>query len=186
MLNKISLWKKNAAKYISIIGHPLLTIPAFSIAGIFLTEPFNRAMMLSFLIVGCTIVPLFLWVYIKLKKGKYTNFDVSDRKQRVSVYIFIIPILVIVVSILFITKQPANIRICVLFAAVLISISYIVNYFIKCSLHVSLNIYLSFLVMPLNAIAGVMLLVFTGFVGWSRIVLGRHTRMEVVFGAGIG
>jgi len=73
-----------------------------------------------------------------------------------------------------------------LFATILVLISQVVNLFIKSSLHVSLNIYLSFLVMTLNLKIGILLFLFTGLLGWSRIELGRHTLKEVLAGGVIG
>jgi len=49
-----------------------------------------------------------------------------------------------------------------------------------------LNIYLAFLVMTVNYKIGIVILLLTGLIGWSRIVLGRHSIKEVVFGAVIG
>jgi len=62
----------------------------------------------------------------------------------------------------------------------------LVNLRIKSSLHVSMTIYLAFLIMPLNYIAGIIVLLLSVLIGWSRIVLGRHTLKEVLWGGGIG
>jgi hypothetical protein len=178
--------KQKIANFISIIGHPLITIPVFVACVMFANEDFKKASFISFIIVGCVFIPVILRMYIKSRKGTYTNFDVSDRTQRKSMFIFIIPILVIVTFILFKTHQNNNLCLSMLFATILVLISQIVNLFIKSSLHVSLNIYLSFLVMTLNYKIGIILFLFTGLLGWSRIVLGRHTRIEVLVGSVIG
>ena len=178
--------KQKIANFISIIGHPLFTIPVFVAIVMFANEDLKKASFISFLIIGCIFVPLILRMYIKSKNGTYTNFDVSDRIQRKSLFIFIIPLLAIVTFILFKTQQNSNLCISVLFATILVLISQIVNLFIKSSLHVSLNVYLSFLVITLNFKTGIILLLFTGLLGWSRIVLCRHTIKEVLCGGGIG
>jgi len=61
-----------------------------------------------------------------------------------------------------------------------------VNLYVKSSLHVSMNIYLSFLIMPINATIGIIVLLLTGLIAWSRIVLGRHTFKEVWVGTILG
>ena len=178
--------KQKIAKFISFIGHPLLTFPIFIVIVMFAFENFKKASFISVLIIGCIFVPAILRMYIKSKNGTYTNFDVSDRRQRVSLFIFVIPLLLIVTFILFLTHQSANLCLSVLFATILIFISQIINLYVKSSLHVALNIYLSFLIMTVNYKIGIILFLLTVLIGWSRIVLGRHTTKEVLFGSSIG
>jgi membrane-associated phospholipid phosphatase len=58
--------------------------------------------------------------------------------------------------------------------------------YLKTSLHVGFTVYLAFLVYPLNPVIAVAVLIFTIFLGWSRVVLGRHTPKEVLCGAALG
>ena len=138
------------AKAISFIGHPLLTIPLFVTIMMFAFEDFEKALLNSTLIIGCIFLPLFLRIYVKSKNGTYTNFDVSDRIQRKTLYTFIIPLMIVVTGISFKTSPASNYSISVLFATILIIISQVINLFIKSSLHVSLNIYLSALILMVD------------------------------------
>lgn len=178
--------RQKAANFISTLGHPLFTIPAFVAIVMFVNEDFQKASFVSFLIIGCIFIPLILRLFVKSKNGTYTNFDVSDRIERKTMFIFVIPLLMIVMFVLYRTHQNNDLCISLLFATILVCISQVVNLFIKSSLHVSLNIYLSFLVMTLNFKIGILLFLFTGLLGWSRIVLGRHTLKEVLVGGVIG
>jgi ABC-type Fe3+ transport system permease subunit len=74
--------KKNIAHVVSVLGHPLLTIPLYVVLVMFGSEDFKRASLNTFLIIGCVFIPVTVWLYIKSRNGSYTNFDVSDRKQR--------------------------------------------------------------------------------------------------------
>lgn len=174
------------AKAISFIGHPLLTIPLFVAVMMFAFEDFERASLNSALIIGCIFLPLILRMHIKSKNGTYTNFDVSDRIQRKTLFTFIIPFMIVVTVILFITSPASNFSLSVLFATILVIISQIVNMFVKSSLHVSLNIYLSALIMTIDHRIGIAVFLFSGLIAWSRIVLGRHTWKQVAFGSCIG
>ncbi len=178
--------RQKTARCISIIGHPFLTIPAFIFIVLFVTENFLKALLLSVLIVGCVIIPTSIRNYIKTKKGEYTNFDVSVKTQRNSMYLFAFPPFCVLTFILFATGQSKSLCMGVLFGLILLIISYVVNFFIKCSAHVSLTIFLAFLIIPINFIIGIIVLLFSGLMGWSRIELKRHTIKEVFAGAVIG
>jgi membrane-associated phospholipid phosphatase len=178
--------KQIIAKYVSFCGHPLLTIPLFVIITMFITEDIGKALSVIFLIVGCIFVPLIAWLYIKSKNGTTTNFDVSDRKQRKSLFVFILPVLMFVCFILYFTGQNKMLCMSVFFGLVITFISQLVNLRIKSSLHVSMTIYLAFLIIPMNYELGIAVLLLSGLIGWSRIVLGRHTLKEVLWGGGIG
>ncbi|HEY3387939.1 MAG TPA: hypothetical protein VGK38_00085 [Prolixibacteraceae bacterium] len=177
---------KKVANFISIIGHPLLTIPIFVTIVMFGFKGFLEAVLISSLIVGGIFIPVILWMYIKSKNGTYTNFDVSDKNQRKSLFLFVIPLLIVVTVALFLTNQSRNLCISVLFALILTVISQFINFFVKSSLHVSLNTYLAALIFTMNFEIGIVVFLFTGLLSWSRVKLGRHTIKEVLFGLSIG
>lgn len=177
---------KKTAKFISTAANPLFTIPLFVVIVMFAFEDFKKAAFISAIIIGVIFVPLILMMYIKSKNKSYSDFDVSDRLQRKSLFLFALPLVIITTIILYKTGQSKALYFSVFFGLVIAFVSQIVNLFIKSSLHVSLNIYLSFLIMPTNLILGNILLLLTVFIGWSRIRLGRHTLKEVLVGAGIG
>lgn len=178
--------KSTLAKFISFAGHPLLTIPVFVVIVMFTLEEFKNAGLVSLIIIGGVFVPLTIWMYKKSKNGSYTNFDVSDRIQRKSLFFFIVPLLLVAIILLYSTGQSKVLWMSVLFALLIILVTQLVNIYVKSSLHVSLNIYLSFLIIPINFRIGVLLLSFTVLIGWSRIILGRHSVKEVMSGAAIG
>lgn len=177
---------KKVAHIVSIIGHPLLTYPIFLIIVLFRNEVASKALGILALIIGCVFVPVIIRLYLKSKNGTYTNFDVSDRNQRKSIYWFSIPLLMVVTAILFLTGQSRNLCISVLFALVLLVISSLMNFYTKCSLHMAFTIYLSALIVAHSFIMGSVVLLFTVFIGWSRLKLGRHTLKEILFGSVLG
>lgn len=164
----------------------LLTLSIFAIIALFTYEEFQRAFLHSIFIVAGIFLPLILKMYLGSKSGTYTNFDVSDKTQRQTWYLYALLVLLVITIILFATDQPRTLRLSVLFSLVLLATSQIMNYFIKSSLHVSFNIFLSLLIMPMNLIAGIFFLLFTIIIGWARLTLKRHTLKEIIAGAVIG
>jgi hypothetical protein len=87
---------------------------------------------------------------------------------------------------MWITGQSQGVKLVVLLAFLLMITAQLVNYFVKSSLHISLNIFLAFLLFPISTIAGVLFAFFIFLIGWSRLVLNRHTVVEVLTGVLIG
>jgi membrane-associated phospholipid phosphatase len=178
--------KVKAARFISLICHPLITLPVFTIVVLFLKERAKDALLHSSMIIFGFFLPLTLHMYRKFKNGSYSNFDVSNRNQRQLWYQFASLLLLVVTTIMFATEQPKSLQLSILSFLILLLISGIINYRIKTSLHVTLTIYLAFLIIPMSFHIGVILISLTIVVGWARIILRRHTLKEVLTGFIIG
>ncbi len=146
----------------------------------------RKAIFISLTIIGGFFIPISLWNFIKTRKGSYTNFDVSDQKQRNSMYLFAIPALLLVLAVFYFTRQSHNLILVIVFALILLTLSYAVNFFIKCSGHASMTIFLSFLVLPVSFTSAIIMLVCAIAIGWSRLELKRHTFAEVITGIFLG
>lgn len=174
------------AHNISNFGNPLFTISVFAVIALFMTEEPRTALFATLLIVGGIVIPILVKSYRGVQKGTYTNYDISNKKQRQSWYLFPTLLLTVITIILFVTHQSQPLRFGVLGALMLFVLAQIVNIYIKTSLHVGFNTYLAFLVFPLSAVIGTCVLLFSIPLAWSRVVLKRHTWTEVVSGAALG
>ena len=127
-----------------------------------------------------TIVPISSWIIYNVRKKKYTNLDVSDRKQRKSLYFFIEGVMI--VYLFFVYLKYERIDMDLLFLLILLIVMQISNYFIKSSMHTAINIFIAALFFALNPFYGLVWLIISIVVGYSRIVLKRHTLAEVLSG----
>ncbi|MBP7174392.1 MAG: ABC transporter permease [Cloacibacterium sp.] len=126
------------------------------------------------------ILPISLWIFWNVKKGKYSNMDVSNREQRKSLYVFII-----VLSVLYMIYdyyKNDSLDWVLVFLIVLLLLMQISNYFIKSSMHTSLNVYVAALFFYINPVSGMIWLGIAIVVGITRIILRRHTLQEVLMG----
>lgn len=178
--------KTKLARSISLIGNPILTVSLFAVISFFMNEGMQKAFLHSLLIVAGVAVPLIVKMYRGSRNGTYSNFDISDKQERQSWYLFPITILLIVTSVLYLTGSSRALCLLMLSALALLIISQVVNYAVKCSLHVSFNMYLSFLILPHNVILALVFMIFTVFIAWSRLVLKRHSLKEIIVGMLIG
>jgi membrane-associated phospholipid phosphatase len=178
--------KSEIAKYISIVGHPLITVPMIVVIGLFHYQDFNSALFVSILVVCGTIIPLTIKMYRNTQNGVYSNFDVSNQAERKSWYFFALALMFVLVLILFFTGQPFALQVSFLLAALLLLTSQVVNYIVKSSLHVSFNVFLSFLLLSISFAIACGFFLFILLIAWSRIELKRHTMKETIVGAVLG
>src|SRR5690606_13324608 len=97
--------KTTIARLISILGHPFLTVPLFVVFLLFSTEPTVRATYLSLLIIGGIFLPIGLKTIRGVRKGTYTNLDVSDQVQRQKWFIATTMLLLVVTIVIWLTNQ---------------------------------------------------------------------------------
>jgi membrane-associated phospholipid phosphatase len=146
-----------------------------------ISEAFKNLLWMVVLV----IIPIFSWIFWNVKTGRYTNMDVSDRKQRNSLYIFNVLIISIYIAFLYFTQQNFDLILIIIFVMALMLIMHFSNFFIKSSMHTSFNVFVSALFFSLNIYFGLFWLLLTILVGISRVILKRHTVKEVIMGASI-
>ena len=178
--------KTTIAKIISTVGHPFLTVPLFAVFLIFSIEPTERAIYLSLLIVGGIFVPVGLKTLWGVRKGTYTNLDVSNQEQRQRWFITTTLLLLVVTIVVWLTNQSWTLRLAMACALALLVIAQLVNRKIKASMHLAFHAFLGFIIVSLNTVVGIAFLLFALPLGWSRIHLGRHVRKEVIVGMTLG
>lgn len=174
------------ARIVSIIGHPLLILSLSTILIAFHFYTSAKAWLISAIVIGFVIVPVTVNNLLKARKKVYTNFDVSDRKQRHSFYRFGLVVLSIGVIALYFVPGARSFFTGTLFALVMLATSAIINMKVKASLHTAVVAYMaiSFYSINLNIMIG--LLLFGILIAISRLILKRHTIREVLIGGLLG
>lgn len=129
------------------------------------------------------IIPIIGWIVWNVKKGKYTNMDVSNRNQRKSLYFFIAAVIAVYLCYDYFVNDIIDFV--MLFITVLLIFMQISNYFIKSSMHTAFNVFVSALFFVQNMKIGIIWLGISVLVGITRIVLKRHTPKEVAAGFAI-
>jgi membrane-associated phospholipid phosphatase len=172
--------------WVSTLGHPLLTVAVFILFVTFHLFTYSTAFVISAALIGLVVLPVTVWNYLKTKQGKYSNFDVSIRPQRYSMYLLIIGLLTGITIAFFATNQPVSFCYGMLFALGLFVISFVSNFFIKVSLHTALSVFLSIALMAITLPLGIAMGIFAVAIAFSRYILKRHTISEIVAGMMIG
>lgn len=130
------------------------------------------------------VLPIGLYIFVQVKRGKFTNMDVSHRQQRYKLYYVILGLLLANIIIVYITHKSIDRE--ALFLLLLIIIMMISNFWIKSSMHTSLNIFVAALFYHLNPCWGLIWLLISVIVAITRVILKKHTPAEVISGMIIG
>lgn len=183
--NKNTLAYKTAL-FISAAGNPLITFSVFILFVTFKLFDAQKASWISLLVIGGVTLPVTVHSYRKTKKGHYTNFDISDRKQRENFYPFLLGLLSVSSVLLFVTGQPAGFCYGSLVFLAMVAVSFVINYRIKVSMHTSSSFYLALSLLKLSVTGGLLMLAFAFLISYSRLMLKRHTLIEVLAGGALG
>jgi hypothetical protein len=178
--------RQKTAKFISVIGHPLLFGNAYVIFMSFQNLEKNLAFLVSLLVICLVAVPIAWNNWKKMRSGEYTNFDVSDRIQRKGFYPFAISLFVVLLLVFWILNLPREViyQTLVFFAMVLTMA--LVNLRTKASMHAGIAFYIVVNIFGIGLLPGLITLVFALAVAWSRWEMKRHNLKELVAGSIIG
>ena len=93
------------SKVISNLLNPLFSLLIFFICFAYVKMTWEESLINVLLMIALVVIPIFSWIGWNVKKGNYTNMDVSDRKQRSSHYLFNFIVIAIYTGVLYYTKQ---------------------------------------------------------------------------------
>ncbi|WP_162418892.1 hypothetical protein [Cyclobacterium roseum] len=174
------------ALYISRIAHPISLLVAFLGYTLFsILEPVKATWTLTgILFLG--IFPLIIWNAYHTRKGHYSNFDVSIRRQRYSLYRWMLFLATVITLFLWASKLPEEVLTGGMILLQLIFLGFLLNFRIKVSLHLAIAAYISVAISPLNLVLAIFLFSILPLIAWSRWQLGRHRSGELIWGAFLG
>lgn len=176
-LFKIDLMLKMASKYLSLLFYPFVSLSFFYLYAVPLSEALFFGLMVG--------LPTLFWLIYNVKKGHYTDADVSDRQRRKSLYWFLIGnFMAYQLAFMLVFKHHDDKTLAFLLALVVLFLS---NFYVKSSMHTVLNLVIAalFWVAHFQKMAifwGLMALL----VGISRVILKKHSKLEVFMGILIG
>jgi membrane-associated phospholipid phosphatase len=174
--------KKRFAQLLSVLGHPFIFVPIVALfAGWHVLTPRDAAVGVLTVVLSC-LVPISIYILFKVRRGEFSDLDISQRKDRPHLFTVGVTMLSLTCVILYLTHQSfAFVRGCAA-AIVLVCLGWAFNLWIKPSMHAGFAMLTSFSLWPLGARIAFPMTLFAILVGWSRVILARHTKLEVVIG----
>jgi len=177
--------RREIARWISILGHPFVLIPALVAAVTVRRLPPEQVAQIVGIVVLVSVVPMLLLMARRVRSGAWTNYDVSVREQRVGLYPAALAIATATVLVLAWAQVPRPILHGVLATLLLIGIAALVNLWLKISLHTAFAVFTAVALWPSRGLAAGGLVLALA-IAWSRLEMGRHTLPEVIGGALLG
>ena len=167
----------------SVIGHPFVLVPLTTFYAVSRGTGLRAAVGSTGAVVIATIAPVLVLLIVGVRRAAWSDHDVSDREQRKGFYRAVVIALTVGSGLLWVTQPALRKGIVAVWALILTSM--LANRFVKSSLHVGFAALCAASVPlpPLGAVAACLAVI---AIAWSRLVLRRHTLVEVAMGALIG
>ncbi|RSK44182.1 phosphatase PAP2 family protein [Hymenobacter perfusus] len=182
-----SLLLRRVATVVSLLGHPLILAPVL-VAFVAYRQGLGAGAGWAIgSVVLVVVLPISWWNLRQTRRGSYTNFDVSERKQRNSFYPLLLGLLGLATLVVF-WQQPADggFRYGLLAAWALLLGCYGLNFWLKVSLHAAMSFFLASILLYMEPIGGGVAVMVAALIAASRLVLRRHTLLELLVGSLVG
>ena len=181
MVKSSETFIQKVSKFISAIFNPINSLIFFYLVYSRKNYSLLESVQMFLPLFLIMILPVSAWIFWNVKKKNYSNLDVSNRIQRKSLYFFIGG--AITVYLIYMYLKFEVIDWVLFFLLALIFLMQISNYFIKSSMHTALNVFVAALFFTISPLLGGIWLLISILVGFSRIILKRHSPAEVFMGA---
>lgn len=170
---------ERVARVISTVGHPFVLIPlAVAIA--------TRAWTWAAIVAATTILPMLAFIALQVRRGKWSDYDVSRHEQRHGLYRALLPLQIgAALALHFAHAAPGMMRGFIASAAMLAA-GLLANRLLKVSLHSMFAAFSAVIIARALPLAIPIALAVVVAVAWSRYRLERHTPMEIATGLLIG
>jgi membrane-associated phospholipid phosphatase len=175
----LGLSSTSLARALSIAGHPFLLIPLMIAVA-------TRNWVWTAAIAAGMILPMLAITIRNVRRGAWSDHDVSRQDQRLGLYRVAFPLLAVSTVLLYFLGAGRGMLRGMAAAAVMLALGTIGNRFLKISMHMMTAAYATVVIVKIYPMSAWILVPFTAAIAWSRRKLERHTWPEVVVGLAIG
>jgi len=172
------------ARSLSVLGHPLVVVPV-AVVTLVLHERTSSAALIVSAICGIVGV-VFAFSFWQVRRGEWQHIDASARSERRSLNVFLAAVLFLGAAGAFYQLPGPGLTLGLLSSGLLIVAVMLASPWVKLSLHASFATFAVLLLWPLKLWYVALASVAVAGICWSRVVLGRHTIVEVLAGSFLG
>lgn len=174
------------ARAVSILGHPLLVLPAALALPTMLRDGDPQALrpiMTGFAVFATLILA---WSWWQVKRGRWAHVDASLPSERSTLNRTLLVAIALGALLAWLRSPTLDLAMMLSLAASIVAAAMLASRWCKLSLHVAVAVYAAGLLWPLGAWAVGVGCAFAALVAWSRLRLSRHQPRDLVAGAAAG
>jgi membrane-associated phospholipid phosphatase len=175
-----------AAYTCSVMGNPLFIGAVFLCAFCLRLLDASRAIGIMAALIVLLFLPITIWIQTRVRTGRYSDFDVSRREDRTTMYPLVLVLILFATGLLFLTHQPKMLSVGMLCVSTMIVVAFLTNQWIKISLHTVFCFFFALVAIKISVAWLAPMLIFAVLVAFSRLILKRHRVVELMAGAGLG
>ena len=172
------------ARSLSVLGHPVVVVPVAVVTLVF-HERASSAVLIAWVTCGIAGVVL-AFSFWQVRRGQWQHIDASGRTERRSLNVFLTIVLFLGAAVAFYQLPGPGLSLGLLLSGLLIVSVMLASPWFKFSLHASFAAFAVLLLWPLKLWYVALASVAAVSICWSRLVLGRHTLVEVLGGSFLG
>ena len=167
------------ARILSIAGHPFILIPLMIAAA-----TGNRVW--TAVVAACTILPMFAITVRNVRRGTWSDHDVSRPDERGGLYRVAFPLVALSAVVLYFLGAGPQMMRGFAAAAAMLALGLLGNRWLKISMHMMVAGYAGVMIGWLYPNTMWAIVPFVAAIAWSRRKLERHTWAEIIVGLAIG
>jgi hypothetical protein len=174
------------ARWLSIILHPFVMIGVMVGSAAAARQTAGEAVRSVAIVALFTIVPLAVLMWRQVRRGRWENADASNRAERPILYVAGgVAVVALLANLLLLRPQSFMVR-GVVATLGMLTVCGVATRWIKVSLHMAFAALAAVALVLMRSPMGYALGLALPALVWSRLVLHRHTPIEIAFGTVIG
>jgi hypothetical protein len=175
--------KQGLARALSILGHPLLLLPAVALGVSAASGPDDGQWRVAAVALVLLAGAIQGWSWWQVWRGRWRHVDASQQHERRGLNRFLLALLAAATAYFSLVSPQPVLALGLGCAAAMVAAGMLLAPWLKLSLHVSFAVFSAALLWALGPVALAAGLALAAAVAWSRWVLGRHRRRELFAGA---
>ncbi len=174
------------ARIISVLGHPLLVLPAALALPVALHDGDPRTLRTMLVAFALFAALMFGWSWLQVRRKRWAHVDASQPSERRSLNRTLLIAITAGALLAWRGLSTPDLGLALTLSAGIVAVAMLSARMCKLSLHVAFALYAAGLLWPLGSIAVGAGCGFACMVAWSRLRLSRHLPRDLVAGASAG
>ncbi len=174
------------ARAVSILGHPLLVLPAALMLPAALRGGDPRTLQAAFAGFALFAALVMGWSWWQVRRGRWAHVDASQQSERRSLNRTLLVLIGLGALLAWRALPSPELAVALALSACIVAVALLTVRWCKLSLHLAFAVYATGLLWPQGGWAIAACCAFAAGVAWSRLRLSRHRPRDLVAGAAAG